>query len=239
VAAALDEANVVVHLAAFTNVDECELDRERAFKVNAQGTANVVAAAERSGARVVYVSTDYVFDGDKEGEYVEQDRTAPRNAYGASKLEGERVVLEAAGNLVVRTSWIFGRGRNFVDTIVGAGRAGNDLVVVDDQLGRPTWARDLARAIAYLIDSPETGVVHVAGDGGAASWADLADVALEAAGVAADVGRTDSASYERRVGRSLAPRPRNSTLSIEKARRLGVPLAPWRESVRSYVKESL
>jgi dTDP-4-dehydrorhamnose 3,5-epimerase len=220
-----------------THVDECEMDRESAFRVNAEGTANVVAAAGRSGARVVYVSTDYVFDGAREGEYVEEDPTAPVNAYGSSKLEGERRVLDGPGNLVIRTSWVFGRGRNFVGTILGAVRDGRELVVVDDQIGRPTWARDLARAIAYLVDSDESGVMHVAGDGAPGSWAELATVATDAAGLDAHVQRTDTASYARRAGRRLAPRPMNSVLSIERARRAGVPLGPWRDAVRAYVTE--
>jgi dTDP-4-dehydrorhamnose reductase len=238
VAARLEGAGTVVHLAAVTNVDECELEPERAFSVNGTGTANVVAAAARRGGRVVYVSTDYVFDGQKEGEYVESDRTAPVNRYGASKLEGERHVLAEPGNLVIRTSWVFGHGRNFIDTIVAATRAGRAPTVVDDQIGRPTWARDLATAIVYLDERNESGLVHVAGDGSPCSWADLAEVALTAAGSAVPVTRADTATYRASVDHPIAPRPSNSALALDKARALGVPLSHWRNSVHSYVTEA-
>ena len=232
-------ADVVVHLAAMTNVDECERDPGLAFSVNSEGTAAVAAAARGSAARLVYVSTDYVFDGSKEGAYVEDDRPRPLNAYGASKLEGERHVLGAGDrNLVVRTSWVYGRGRNFVTTITTAAVAGKPLAVVDDQIGRPTWARDVAAALAHLVTAPVSGVVHVAGDGPPASWADVAEAALDAAGIDRTVARVDTNTYEERAGKTPAPRPRNSVLSIERARSLGVPLAPGRESLRAYVAEN-
>lgn len=237
VRSALDGADVVVHLAAFTNVDECEQDPERAFAVNARGTANVAAVASAGGARVVYVSTDYVFDGRKGEAYEEHDQVNPVNVYGRSKLEGERAVLEVERSLVVRTSWVFGRGRNFVATILSAARAGKELRVVADQIGRPTWARALAQALVHLVEAEVTGTIHVAGDGYPCSWADLADAALDVAGAGGRVERVDTSGYARRAGRSLAPRPANSTLSIEAARAVGVPLWDWRESVRAYVKE--
>jgi dTDP-4-dehydrorhamnose reductase len=238
VRAALEGADVVVHLAAFTSVDECQSDPERAFSVNARGTEHVVEAVRDGGGRVVYVSTDYVFDGTKKGEYVESDRPSPVNVYGESKAHGERAALAEARNLVVRTSWVFGRGRNFVATIVGAARAGRDVSVVDDQTGRPTSARDLARALAQLVDAEAAGIVHVAGDGEPASWADLACEAVKAAGLTAAVGRVTTDEYARSASRPLAPRPPNSTLSIDAARAMGVPLVDWRESVRAYVKEA-
>jgi dTDP-4-dehydrorhamnose reductase len=226
---------VVVHLAAYTNVDECEARPDRAFNVNAQGTRNVARAAARSGARVVYVSTDYVFDGTKEGEYVEGDDVNPINVYGRSKAEGEDAVSSSPDNLVVRTSWVFGRGRNFVATILAAARAGNDLRVVGDQIGRPTSARDLARSLAHLVGVGATGTVHVAGDGEPCSWADLAEEAIAAVDVSVPVERVMTDAYERASTRPLAPRPRNSTLALERARSWGVPLRDWRDAVRAYV----
>src|SRR2546430_4767882 len=158
---AVDGVDVVAHLAAQTNVDECERDPDRANAVNAEGTAHVVRAAGERGARVVYVSTDYVFDGTKSGEYVEEDPPAPTNAYGLSKLAGEGHVQGGPANLIVRTSWVFGEGRNFPRTIVAAARQGGPLRVVDDQWGRPTWAQDLARSLGYLIRTEAVGVLHV------------------------------------------------------------------------------
>ena len=237
VAAALEGAEIVVHLAALTNVDECERERDRAFNVNSRGTANVVAAVD-GRARVVYVSTDYVFDGRDDGEYAESDRPGPLNVYGESKMEGEMLVRRHADHLVVRTSWVYGPGRNFVATILGAARAGRELRVVDDQVGRPTWARDLALGLVELIRLETTGIVHVAGDGSPCSWADLAVEALDAAEISVPVERVSTGEYARAARAPLAPRPANSALSIEAARALGVPLRDWKEAVHAYVGEA-
>jgi dTDP-4-dehydrorhamnose reductase len=175
---------------------------------------------------VIQLSTDYVFDGSKEGEYVEDDPTNPQSAYGRSKLEGERAVLAAGDNLVVRTSWVFGDGRNFLRSVVAADRAGKALRVVGDQRGRPTWAGDIAQAVAHLAASGEAGVVHVAGAGEPCTWAELAELA---------VGHPVEHVTTEEWG-APAPRPRNSVLSLSRARTLGVPLADWRDSVSRYVE---
>jgi dTDP-4-dehydrorhamnose reductase len=221
VAEAARGADVVVHTAALTDVDGCEREPERAQAVNADGAANVAAA----GVRVIHLSTDYVFSGFAPGEYREDDPTGPLGAYGRSKLAGERAVLARPGNLVVRTSWVFGEGRNFIRSILAAERAGKELRVVADQRGRPTWAGDLARAIAYLAGREDSGIVHVAGDGEPCTWADLAEVV-----VGHPVKRITSEEHG-----APAPRPRNSVLSLERARSLGVPLADWRDSVMRYL----
>jgi dTDP-4-dehydrorhamnose reductase len=218
---ALAGADLVVHAAAMTDVDGCERDPERADAVNAAGAANVASA----GTRVIHLSTDYVFSGESAGEYAEDAPTGPLGAYGRSKLAGERAVLERPGNLVVRTSWVYGEGRNFIRSILAAERAGKHLRVVDDQRGRPTWAGDLARAIAYLSGREDAGVVHVTGAGEPCTWADLAEVV-----VGHPVERITSAEFA-----APAPRPRNSVLSLERARSLGVPLADWRDSVMRYL----
>jgi dTDP-4-dehydrorhamnose reductase len=238
VISALAEARMVVHLAAMTNVDGCESDPQRARAINARGTRHVAAAARETGARVIYVSTDYVFDGLKDKEYEVDDEPNPINEYGRGKRDGEKSVASDPGNLIVRTSSVFGDGRNFVKTIIAAARAGRDLRVVDDQVSRPTAAVDIARAIAYLVNGSAHGIVHVAGAGPPCSWAELAERALRAAGLNSSVGRVDSASYAAAAGRLIAPRPSNSVLSLAAARDLGVPLADWRESLKSYVKES-
>ena len=232
---AVGVADLVVHLAAMTNVDECEARPDAAFAVNADGTRHVAEAAAVAGARMVYVSTDYVFDGEKAGEYEEADAPSPINVYGRSKLEGERHVAAGEANLTVRTSWIFGQGRNFVRTILGAAGRGDPLRVVADQRGRPTWAEDLAAALAFLLERSVTGIIHVAGSGPTGTWADLAEVALEAAGSSIRVERIDSETHARTAGRIVAPRPRNSALSLGRAVALGVPIGDWRRSVRDYV----
>jgi dTDP-4-dehydrorhamnose reductase len=222
VGSALRAGDVVVHTAAMTDVDGCERDPDAASAVNADGTANVAA----SGARVILLSTDYVFDGRAERAYREDDPTRPLSAYGRSKLAAERFVLERPGNLVVRTSWVYGAGRNFIRAILAAERAGTQLRVVDDQRGRPTWAGDLAAALVHLVDQGATGIVHVTGDGDPCSWADLAEAVVDH-----PVERISSAEFG-----AAAPRPRSSVLDLGRARALGVPLADWRGSVRRYLE---
>jgi dTDP-4-dehydrorhamnose reductase len=238
VSSALADATTVIHLAAMTNVDGCESEPKRAHAVNAHGTRNVAAAARASRGRLIYVSTDYVFDGEKGNEYEVDDEPNPINEYGRSKREGEKSVVSYPGNLVVRTSSVFGDGTNFVKTIIAAARAGRDLRVVDDQISRPTAAVDVARALVHLVDDSAQGIVHVAGAGPPCSWAELAERALRAAGLDTTVGRVDSAAYAAAAGRVIAPRPAYSVLSLAAARKLGLPLADWRESLKSYVEES-
>jgi dTDP-4-dehydrorhamnose reductase len=223
VRSAVRDGDLVIHAAAMTDVDGCERDPEAAFAVNAAGAANVVA----SGARVILLSTDYVFDGRAARAYREEDPTGPVSAYGRSKLAAERSVLERPGNLVVRTSWVYGAGRNFIRSILAAEAAGRRLRVVDDQRGRPTWAGDLAAALVHLIGRESTGIVHVTGDGEPCTWADLAEAV-----VGHEVERISSAEFG-----APAPRPPSSVLDLGRARALGVPLADWRGSVRRYLEE--
>jgi dTDP-4-dehydrorhamnose reductase len=232
--AAVAAHDVVVHCAAMTQVDRCEAHPNEARRVNHRGTANVVRAADRHGARVLYVSTDYVFDGTTP-EYEEHDRPNPINVYGRSKLGGEET-MRPERDLIIRTSWVFGRGRNFVNTIIHAAQEGS-VRVVEDQIGRPTSATDLALAVRHLIDQHMTGIVHVAGDGPPASWADVAELAIRHAGLRADVVRIDSHTFRLERGKAIAPRPANSTLSLDTARRLDVPLVEWRAGLQTYVED--
>jgi dTDP-4-dehydrorhamnose reductase len=237
VRAAVEGTDAVVHLAAMTQVDDCEVEAERAWAVNAEGTRHVAEAVEERHGRVIYLSTDYVFDGTKQGAYLEDDPPNPINIYGRTKLEGERHVRAVPGAAIVRTSWVIGAGRNFVRTIVSAARGGKALRVVDDQWGRPSFADDLARAIVHVLDHGITGVVNVAGDEAPCTWADLAELAVRGVGLDTAIERVDTETYERAAGRVVAPRPTNSVLALEKARRLGVPLVSWRPSLESYVEE--
>ncbi len=234
VRAAVQGADVVVHAAALTGVDACETEPEAATAVNDRGTLAVAAAARAAGARVVYLSTDYVFSGD-DAPYEEHDEPGPLNVYGRTKLAGERH-LDPEHDLVVRTSWVFGDGDNFVRSILAAARTSSPRVV-DDQCGRPTGAPMLARALAVALDRPGLiGTVHVAGDGPPCSWADLADAALRSAGLDVHVTRVDSATYAASAGRVVAPRPADSTLQLTRAREAGLPLEDWRHSLDSYVR---
>jgi dTDP-4-dehydrorhamnose reductase len=219
---AFGRGDVVVHTAAKTDVDGCERDPDAAFAANAEAARSVA----ETGARVIHISTDYVFDGRSDAPYREDDPTGPLSVYGRSKLAGERAVLARPGNLVVRTSWVYGDGRNFFRAILAAERAGRDLRVVDDQRGRPTAAADLARALAYLVSADVSGVVHVTGDGEPCTWADLAELA-----VGHPVERISTEEFG-----APAPRPRSSLLALDRARALGVPLADWHDSVRRYLE---
>jgi dTDP-4-dehydrorhamnose reductase len=232
---ALEGAAVVIHLGAITNVDDCERSPEQAFAVNAEGTRNVVEAAHLLGARVIYLSTDYVFDGEKQEEYDEEDAPGPVSVYGRSKLQGERYVAARRENLVVRTSWIFGSGRNFPRTMIEAAQAGQPISVVDDQVSRPTSAGSLAKALAHLANSSLSGILHVAGDGRPCGRPELAESAIAMAGLSVTVDRIDSATYARRSKQLLARRPKNSALALERAKRLGVPLEDWRAALHRYV----
>jgi dTDP-4-dehydrorhamnose reductase len=219
----------VVNCAAWTDVDGCEADPERAVLVNALGVRHLAAACGRAGAHLVHVSTDYVFSGDKDGPYDEWDEPGPRSVYGRSKLGGELELARHAGSwAVARTSWVFGRrGRNFVDTIVGRARDGAPLRVVDDQQGCPTYAPDLAGALARLAVSRLPGVYHVTNQG-ACTWHDLAAAAVELAGLDPSVVGTMTTAE---LGRP-APRPANSVLSGAAWAAAGLPpLRPWREAL--------
>ena len=233
---AIDGTNAVIHLAAMTHVDACEVDSDRAWAVNAEGTRNVAEAARERNIPMVYLSTDYVFDGTKRGEYVEDDAPNPISVYGRTKLEGEAHVRSVPSGAVVRTSWVVGEGRNFVRTIVSAGRERHSVSVVDDQRGRPTFADDLARAIVHILEHEITGVVNVAGDEEPCTWATLAELALRTAGLDTVVERVDTDTYAQTANGVVAPRPKNSVLALGKARGLEIPLVNWRESLNKFIK---
>ena len=173
-AVAAVRADVVVNAAAFTDVDRCEREPEAAFGGNAVGAWRAASGAAASGAAFVQVSTDYVFDGRKGAPYVEDDAPAPISVYGASKLAGEHLVRAVQpAHYVVRTAWLYGaHGKNFIDTMRTLARDRDEVTVVADQVGSPTWTRDLAPALEALIAAPP-GVYHTAG-GGSPSWAGLA-----------------------------------------------------------------
>jgi dTDP-4-dehydrorhamnose reductase len=222
--AALDP-DWVVHAAAMTDVDGCEREPERAMAVNARGTRRVADGCRRAGAGLVYLSTDYVFDGHKGAPYTEGDAAAPLNAYGRSKLEGEHAVRSLAARwLIVRTAWLYGtHGKNFVKTILGKVVAGEALRVVDDQVGSPTYAPDLARAVALLLSENQTGLFHVT-NSGSCSWYEFTKEILRLIGK--DMG-TVSPMSSQELNR-LAPRPACSVLENAAWRAAGLPpLRPW------------
>jgi dTDP-4-dehydrorhamnose reductase len=219
----------VVHAAAATDVDGCERDPATAMAVNAEGTRRVADGCRRAGAGMVYVSTDFVFDGSKASPYTEADLPAPLSAYGRSKLAGERAVRDVAPRwTIVRTAWLFGaHGRNFVKTIVGKAAAGETLRVVNDQVGSPTYARDLAAALARLARRELVGVFHLA-NGGACSWYDFAREIVRQSGF--DVARVRPIGSQE-LGRP-ARRPAYSVLATAAWEAAGEPrLRPWPEAL--------
>jgi len=225
--------DVVVNCAAWTDVDGAESDRDGAFAVNATGAGVLARAAADVGARLVQVSTDYVFGGHGTRPYVESDPTGPQGVYGASKLAGEREVLAAStDHAIVRTAWLFGAGgRNFVDTMLRVADGGaTEVSVVTDQRGCPTWVTHLASGLLAVADSGAAGVLHAAG-GGQCTWNDLALEVFAAAGRDVRVLPSSSAEQQR-----PAPRPPYSVLGSERA---DSPVLPhWREGVRAYLAGS-
>jgi dTDP-4-dehydrorhamnose reductase len=209
--------SLVLHAGAWTDVDGAEENEEAARHVNVDGTKNVVAL----GAPLVYYSTDYVFDGRKKDPYVESDEPNPLSVYGQTKLAGER---EVGPGWIVRSSWLFGwTGKNFVRTMLALGRQQDEVRVVGDQRGAPTYVGHLADATKELIDLPY-GTYHLAA-AGEASWADFAEAIFEEAGVSCRVTRITTDELGR-----LAPRPANSVLRSEQP---GAPALPdWREGLR-------
>ena len=222
----------VFHLAALTRVDDCEREVESAYLVNGLGTRNVAQAAAAAGAALLAISTDYVFSGEASRPYREFDRVDPRSVYGASKWAGEQVAREVAPrHVIVRTAWLYGKGgANFIDTILRKARAGETLRVVDDQRGSPTWTRDLAAALIRLAERAQFGTFHCT-NGGDCTWYELAAHALERAGVAARLEKTDSAALAR-----PAPRPRYSVLDNQWFEQVaGMSMPSWRDAVDRYL----
>ena len=214
----------VINCAAYTDVDAAESDSAAAHAVNEEGARNVAAAA----GRVLYVSTDYVFDGSKGEPYVESDTPGPIQEYGRSKLAGERTTADAnADHLIVRSSWLFGAGgTNFVEAILGLAAERDELRVVDDQVGCPTFTGHLAEALLTLAAGDERGLRHVTG-AGSCSWFEFAREIVERAGVDCQVQPCSSEEFPR-----PARRPAYSVLGSERG---GPALPAWQDGLDAYL----
>jgi dTDP-4-dehydrorhamnose reductase len=224
---------IVIHIAAYTDVDGCERDQEKAFAVNAEGTKHVVLAASKCRAKIVYLSTDYVFDGEKGEPYLESDLPHPLNVYGHSKLKGERYVQEEMKDfLVIRTQWLYGPfGRNFVDSILQQAKVKRALSIVNDQLGSPTYTLDLARAVSELIRVEARGIFHVT-NSDSCTWYAFAETILKLAGV--DRVKVLPIS-SKELGRP-ATRPSYSVLSGQKLKKeTGMTMRSWTEALEDYL----
>lgn len=226
----------VINCAAYTKVDACEENEELATKVNGLAPGYLADVCADLGIRLLHISTDYVFAGDKASPYREDDPPAPINAYGRSKLKGEQAVMARMEDyIIVRTQWLFGlKGPNFVATILSLARERDHLDVVNDQFGSPTYTRDLAKAVRLLIENDARGIFHVC-NRGKASWFDLAKKAVELAGLSTPVHPVTTAHFPR-----PAKRPANSVLSTMKfAETTGKLLPIWPAALQEYLQAAL
>jgi dTDP-4-dehydrorhamnose reductase len=218
---------VILHAGAFTDVDGAEQNPEQAHAVNVQGTMAMARAADTLKARLIYLSTDYVFDGAKSSPYTEEDATNPVNTYGRSKREGEKAALSLCRNaLVVRTAWLYGdAGRNFVKTIVRLAGEKPYLEVVNDQRGCPTYATDLAQALRDLVELDVTGICHVT-NSGSCTWHEFAETIVRLARLSTEVRPITTAQAGR-----LARRPPYSVLASARLESLRRPLPHWHDAL--------
>jgi dTDP-4-dehydrorhamnose reductase len=223
----------IVLAAAYTDVDGCETNRDLAFAVNAQGAVNIAEAAKTIGSRLLFVSTDYVFDGTKTQPYQTTDPRNPKSVYGQSKAEAEVRISEILpGCCIARTSWLFGNGgKCFPDTILKLAATRPELNVVDDQHGSPTYVVDLARAITQLCHNDAKGIVHVT-NRGECTWYDLAKQVVSAAGLSTTIHATTTDKFPR-----PAPRPGYSVLSPNSLDAYGIALPGWQDAVGRYLAE--
>jgi dTDP-4-dehydrorhamnose reductase len=226
--------DVVIHAAAYTDVDGAEGESEQAMAVNAEGTERIARAAAQAGARLIYLSTDYVFDGLKGVPYDERDQPNPLNVYGRSKLEGERLALRRCPNtLIARTSWLYGaNGKNFVKTIMRLAQERPELRVVADQRGCPTYARDLAIALSRMAKIDLRGIVHATGTG-ECTWHEFACAIVSLMGVPVAVHPITAAEARR-----PAPRPAYSVLGNRVLAGTGIVLPHWKEAIGRFVNEN-
>lgn len=230
--------DLVVNCAAVTNVDGCEANEEGAYSVNATGAQNVARACAAQRAKLVHVSTDYVFPGNQPGERVESDPTGPLSAYGRTKLAGEELALQAnPRTFVVRTAWLYGYvGKNFVKTMRRLGATHDRITVVDDQLGNPTSANDLAYEILAIAEGESFGIYHCTNKG-TVSWAEFAKAIMEGSGLSCEVVPVTSEEYKRANPQS-ADRPHFSSLRNKHLEdTVGDTMRPWKEALGEYLAQ--
>lgn len=232
--------DVIVHCAAWTNVDGAEEPEKRPIvhKINAEGTQNMADAAKSVNAKIVYISTDYVFDGQGDRPWQPDDKNyAPLNYYGQTKLEGELAVSGTTDkHFIVRIAWVFGlNGNNFIKTMVNVGKKHDTVRVVNDQIGTPTYTFDLARLLVDMIETEKYGYYHATNEGGYISWYDFTREIYRQAGIDTEVLPVTTEEY----GLSVAARPFNSRLDRGKLAEAGfIPLPDWKDAVARYLKEA-
>lgn len=229
-----ERPDALIHCAAYTKVDLAEEDAERCWSVNVDGTRNLAAACREYGAKMLYISTDYVFPGNGEEYYRPEDAYGPKGNYGRTKLAGELAVQALLDRFfIVRISWVFGvNGGNFVKTMLRLAETHDSLRVVADQIGSPTYTADLAPLLCDMIVTEKYGVYHATNDG-VCSWADFAEAIFAVAGKTAQVQRVTTEEYG-----AKAPRPKNSRMSKDKLTQQGFSRLPsWQDALERYLKE--
>ena len=222
----------IVHCAAYTQVDKAEDEKDLCIKINATATKHIVKCAKILDIPMIYISTDYVFDGTKDGEYTENDETNPINIYGESKLAGEKYVQEILDKYyIVRTSWVFNiNGKNFIETMLRLSKTNNQLSIVNDQIGSPTYTRDLSRLLVDMLETSKYGLYHATNEG-YCSWYEFADTIFKLANINIDIKAINSNEYA-----SRAKRPLNSKLSKDKLIEYGFkPLPHWEDALKDYL----
>ncbi|USK72898.1 dTDP-4-dehydrorhamnose reductase [Peribacillus frigoritolerans] len=229
------EPQIIIHAAAFTAVDQCETERKKAFEVNSLGTGYVSLAANMVGACVFYISSDYVFDGNKQSPYLEEDVPNPQSIYGMSKWIGEQLVLSTNNGTVIRTSWLYGHeGNNFVKTMIELAKKNKEIRVVNDQVGSPTYVNDLAETISQLFDK-KNGIYHVS-NAGSCSWYIFAKAIFEEAGFDPNLVKIITTEE---FG-ALAPRPHFSVLENKALLREKVQIPrPWNEALKEFIRKEV
>ena len=227
----------IVNCAAYTAVDACEVNVDLAHKINAIGPRNLAIAAEKFGAKLVHVSTDYVFGGDGDRPYTEFDAPAPKSMYGTTKLAGEEFVKSFSKHyFIVRTAWLYGDGKNFLRTMLRLSESHDEITVVEDQLGSPTSAAELARAIVSLLPTENYGIYHGTCEG-FCSWADFTEAIFKKTGKSTKVVRVSTAQYMEAHPESAA-RPAYSVLDNYMLRLTGgYTFADWESALDEYLKE--
>lgn len=227
--------DAIMHLAAYTAVDKAEDNVEACEAINVGGTKNIVEAAKLNSSKLLYISTDYVFDGTKKGVYEVNDKKNPLSVYGRTKSEGEDVVRSYSKSFIVRTSWVFGKyGHNFVYTMMNLGRAGKELRVIDDQIGSPTYTPDLSKLIASVIHSEKYGIYHGTNEG-YVSWYEFTKKIFELSGIKEySLTPVPSSAYQVK-----ATRPMNSRLSKDCLTEAGFKRLPtWEDALKRFLIET-
>lgn len=226
----------IINCAAYTNVNSCETDADNAYRINAIGPRNLSVAATEAGAKLVQVSTDYVFSGKADKPYTEFDLTGPQGVYGASKLAGENFVKEFAKDyFIIRTAWLYGEGKNFVKTMLQLSEKTDKVTVVGDQFGTPTSAEELAKAICYLVPSENYGLFHGTCEG-YCHWADFAKEIFRLAGKKTVVEEITTGEYQT-ANPASAPRPAYSILENYMLRLTSdFQFADWHDGIGRYLK---